>query len=126
MKRDRDYLRLLGNEFPNADACAAEIINLRAILGLPKGNEYFFSDIHGEYKSFIHLLRSASGVVRERIREIFGNMLLKSEQDALAELIYYPEKEINDKSLGSKLSTYYNLNTCNDAKCKRCGGYRYH
>lgn len=96
MKRDRDYLRLLGNEFPNADACAAEIINLRAILGLPKGNEYFFSDIHGEYKSFIHLLRSASGVVRERIREIFGNMLLKSEQDALAELIYYPTERLSE------------------------------
>ncbi|MBO5088183.1 MAG: fructose-1,6-bisphosphatase [Lachnospiraceae bacterium] len=95
--RDIDYLRLLSHEFPNANSCAAEIINLRAILELPKGNEYFFSDIHGEYKSFIHLLRSASGVVGAKINEIFGNILPESEQLALANLVYYPEKILADK-----------------------------
>ena len=97
MKRDLDYLRLLGHEFPDADSTAAEIINLSAILGLPKGNEYFFSDIHGEYRSFIHLLRSASGVVRARIREIFGNFMPETEQLALANLIYYPNETLARK-----------------------------
>lgn len=95
--RDLDYLRLLSHEFPNGNACAAEIINLSAILELPKGNEYFFSDIHGEYKSFIHFLRSASGVIRAKINETFGNMLPRSEQLALANLIYYPHQALADK-----------------------------
>ena len=94
MKRDLDYLRLLGHEFPDAASTSAEIINLSAILGLPKGNEYFFSDIHGEYRSFIHLLRSASGVVRARIREIFGNYMPEADQLALANLIYYPSETL--------------------------------
>ena len=94
MTRDLDYLKLLGHEFPDAASCAAEIINLSAILGLPKGNEYFFSDIHGEYRSFIHLLRSASGVVRARIREVFGNYMSEADQLALANLIYYPTETL--------------------------------
>ena len=65
--RDMDYLNLLSHEFPSARSCAAEMINLNAILALPKGNEFFFSDIHGEYESFIHLIRSASGVVKAKI-----------------------------------------------------------
>ena len=96
MKRSYDYLRLLSNEFPNRASCAAEIINLSAILGLPKGNEYFFSDIHGEYENFINLLRGASGVVRERMREIFGNMMPEKEQKELAELIYYPAERLSE------------------------------
>ena len=79
--RDMDYLTLLSHEFPNARSCAAEMINLEAIMALPKGNEYFFSDIHGEYESFIHLLRGASGVVRSKIREAFGNILPEAEQE---------------------------------------------
>lgn len=102
--RDLDYLRLLSHEFPNANSCAAEIINLSAILELPKGTEYFFSDIHGEYKSFIHFLRSASGVIRAKINDIFGNMLPESEQVALANLIYYPHQVLADKRQDGELN----------------------
>lgn len=101
--RDLDYLKLLSHEFPNANSCAAEIINLSAILNLPKGNEYFFSDIHGEYMSFIHFLRSASGVIRTKVHDLFGNMLTQSEQLALANLIYYPSKVLADKKVSGEL-----------------------
>ena len=65
--RDLDYLKLLAKEYPTVKAASSEIINLMAIRGLPKGTEYFFSDLHGEYEAFIHLLRSASGIIREKI-----------------------------------------------------------
>ena len=91
MKRDLNYLELLGRQFPDAASCAAELIGLRAQLLLPKGNEYYFSDIHGEYESFSHLLRSASGVVGSKIKETFENILTESEQAHLAELIQYPK-----------------------------------
>ena len=94
--RDLDYLTLLSHEFPTARSCAAEMINLRAILSLPKGNEYFFSDIHGEYESFIHLIRSASGVIRAKIEDLFGNLMSESEQKRLADLIYYPTEMLTD------------------------------
>ena len=90
MARDLDYLKLLSVQFPTATAAAAEIINLRAICGLPKGTEYFFSDLHGESEAFIYLMRSSSGVVRAKIDETFGNLLSEEEQLRLANLIYYP------------------------------------
>ena len=65
--RDLAYLKLLAREYPTVKAASSEIINLMAIRGLPKGTEYFFSDLHGEYEAFIHLLRSASGIIREKI-----------------------------------------------------------
>ena len=71
--RDLDYLRLLAKQFPTVKAASGEIINLKAICGLPKGTEYFFSDLHGEYEAFIHLLRSASGMIREKIADTFGH-----------------------------------------------------
>ena len=73
--RDLDYLKLLAKQFPTATAAGAEIINLRAICALPKGTEYFFSDLHGESDAFIYLMRSASGIVRDKIDETFGNLL---------------------------------------------------
>lgn len=88
--RDLDYLKLLAERFPTAKAAGAEIINLQAICGLPKGTEYFFSDLHGEYEAFIYLMRSSSGIVRAKIDETFGNLLSEEEQLALANLIYYP------------------------------------
>lgn len=94
--RDMDYLTLLSHEFPNARSCAAEMINLEAIMALPKGNEYFFSDIHGEYESFIHLIRSASGVIRSKIEDTFGQLMPEEEQEKLANLIYYPNETLSD------------------------------
>ena len=70
--RDLAYLKLLSREYPNIRAAASDIINLQAICGLPKGTEYFFSDLHGEHEAFIYLLRSSSGIIREKIRETFG------------------------------------------------------
>lgn len=90
--RDLAYLKLLAKEYPSVRAASGEIINLMAIQGLPKGTEYFFSDLHGEYEAFIHLLRSASGIIREKISETFGYLISDSEEIALANLIYYPER----------------------------------
>ena len=95
--RDIDYLTLLAKDFPNRKAAISEIINLNAILGLPKGTEYFFSDIHGEDKAFIHLLRSSSGVIRTKIADIFGQVLPDAAQAELAELVYYPARTLRKK-----------------------------
>ncbi len=92
--RDLDYLKLLSNEFPTITAASSEIINLKAICALPKGTEYFFSDLHGEYEAFIHLLRSASGIIREKIDETFDYLVSDESELALANLIYYPEKGV--------------------------------
>lgn len=94
--RDLDYLRLLAKEFPTVEAASSEIINLKAICGLPKGTEYFFSDLHGEHEAFVHLLRSASGIIREKISETFGYLISEEEEIALANLIYYPEKILRE------------------------------
>jgi len=102
--RDIDYLTLLSKDFPTARRATAEIINLRAILGLPKGTEYFYSDIHGEYESFRHLIRSSSGVVRTKIEETFGNLMSESEQLALANLIYNPESVMSNMRKNGLLS----------------------
>lgn len=88
------YLQLLSEKFPNIQAASSEIINLEAILNLPKGTEHFLTDIHGEYDTFSHFLRNASGVVRRRIDEVFGNRIRESEKRRLATLIYYPEQKL--------------------------------
>ena len=93
--RDLAYLKLLSREYPNIPAAASDIINLQAICGLPKGTEYFFSDLHGEHEAFIYLLRSSSGIIREKIRETFGHIISEEDEVRLANLIYYPEKMIN-------------------------------
>ena len=93
--RDLAYLKLLAREYPSVKAASSEIINLMAISGLPKGTEYFFSDLHGEYEAFIHLLRSASGIIREKIRDTFGHIIQEEEEVELANLIYYPERNLS-------------------------------
>ena len=93
--RDLAYLKLLSREYPNIRAAASDIINLQAICGLTKGTEYFFSDLHGEHEAFIYLLRSSSGIIREKIRETFGHIISEEDEVRLANLIYYPEKMIN-------------------------------
>jgi len=95
--RDKEYLQLLSHSFPTKAACRSEIINLNAILALPKGTEYFFSDIHGEDKAFVHLLRSSSGVIRGKINNLFSKFLPESELQELANLIYYPERTLSQK-----------------------------
>ncbi len=100
--RDLDYLKLLAKEYPTVRLACSEIINLRAIMGLPKGTEYFFSDLHGEYEAFLHLLKSSSGIIREKIRQTFGYIISEEEQMELANLIYYPDRAMNKMTLAGK------------------------
>lgn len=92
--QDIKYLRRLSNEYENVMAARAEIIDLRAILALPKGTEYFFSDLHGEHEAFIHMLRSASGTIKQKIDEHFSNEIDEVEREKLASLCYDPKSEI--------------------------------
>ena len=91
---DLKYLELLADKFPNVLAAAAEYINLKAILALPKGTEYFLSDLHGEHEAFIHMIRSASGTIRTKIEENYGGILSEDDRDGLASLIYNPQAEM--------------------------------
>ena len=84
---DLRYLELLAREFPDERTLSAEIINLNAILNLPKGTEHFVSDIHGEHEAFLHLLRNASGVIYEKIELVYSKSLTPAERQSLAALI---------------------------------------
>ena len=88
------YLRLLSEHFPTQQSVFTEIINLQAILNLPKGTEHFMSDLHGEYEAFLHILNNCSGVVREHVDDIFGDELSEEEKGDLCTLIYYPHEKL--------------------------------
>ena len=88
------YLEVLSERYPTIASAATEIINLQAILNLPKGTEHFLTDIHGEYEAFSHVLRNGSGAVRKKIDDVFGHTLTTADKRALATLIYYPEEKI--------------------------------
>lgn len=94
---DLRYLELLARQYPSIQAASTEIINLSAILHLPKGTEHFLSDIHGEHEPFLHVLRNGSGTVSRRIEEVFQSTLLEQERRELATLIYYPEQMLTRK-----------------------------
>lgn len=89
------YLKSLANQYPNIAAASTEIINLQAILNLPKGTEHFMTDIHGEYEQFNHVLKNGSGAVRRQIDEEFGNTLSSRDKKSLATLIYYPQEKLD-------------------------------
>ncbi|MEG0303481.1 fructose-1,6-bisphosphatase [Gordonibacter sp.] len=91
---EKRYLELLSRLFPSAAKASAEIINLSAVLNLPKGTEFFASDIHGEYEAFSHILRNGSGSIRLKIDDAFGDSLSKEEKRSLATLIYYPREKM--------------------------------
>lgn len=88
------YLSLLSHTYPTVADAAAEIINLEAILHLPKGTEHFLADLHGEHQAFIHILKNASGNIKRKVSEIFGNTIRESEKKELCTLIYYPEEKL--------------------------------
>ena len=88
------YLELLSRNFPNMATASTEIINLEAILNLPKGTEHFLSDIHGEIEAFDHVLRNASGAVAQKVDAVFGNSLREKERRDLCTLIYYPKERL--------------------------------
>ena len=108
MKERERYLRLLSEKFPNAQAVITEIINLRAILSLPKGTEHFVSDLHGESMAFIHMIKNASGVVRKKVDEVFGDTMPEEEKRALCALIYYPDERIEyERGVQADLNAWY-------------------
>ncbi len=91
---DKRYLSLLSKEFPTIGRAASEIVNLSAVRSLPKGTEYFFSDLHGEYEAFLHMLKSASGIIKKKMDTVLSKTVGSKEREELAVLIYYPEKEM--------------------------------
>ena len=104
------FLKVLNKQYPNIEKVSEEIINLQAILNLPKGTELFLSDIHGEYGSFSHILNNGSGIIRSKIESIFKNQITEHERRALATLIYYPEEKLNIvKSQVEDLNEWYSI-----------------
>lgn len=105
---DLRYLELLSNNFRNiADACT-EIINLEAILNLPKGTEHFLADIHGEYEAFQHVLKNGSGSIKRKVNELFGNTLREAEKKDLCTLIYYPREKLElVKAIETDIDEWY-------------------
>ena len=88
------YLKLLSKEYKNVTEVTEEIINLKAILNLPKGTEVFLSDIHGEYAPFTHILNNGAGIIKSKIEETFENRITEKERNTLATLIYYPKEKL--------------------------------
>lgn len=110
MNDNLKFLRLLSESFPTIGATATEIINLKAILNLPKGTEHFLTDIHGEYQAFNHVLRNGSGVIKDKIDDIFGDTLEEKFKKQLATVIYYPEEKINFiQEQGTDMESWYRV-----------------
>ena len=104
------YLNILSEKFPTIQSVCTEIINLEAILNLPKGTEHFLSDLHGEYESFLHILKNASGAIKTKIDEIFKNTMTQEERRKLATLIYYPKEKLElIKKETNNINEYYRI-----------------
>ncbi len=106
----KKYLKLLSKEYKNINEVTEEIINLQAILNLPKGTELFLSDIHGEYAPFEHILNNGAGIIKSKIDYVFGNTISKKERATLATLIYYPEEKLRlIKKEETDLNEWYSI-----------------
>lgn len=109
-KLDVRYLQLLAQSFPSVADASTEIINLQAILNLPKGTEHFLADLHGEYEAFQHVLKNASGNIKRKVGELFGTTLRKTEKRELCTLIYYPEQKLELVKASEKdLDDWYHI-----------------
>lgn len=124
-KESLRYLEQLSELFPTISRASSEIINLQAILNLPKGTEHFLSDIHGEYEAFSHVLRNGSGAISKKIDDVFGHTLSTSDKSALATLIYYPKekmelvkKEEKDVENWYKVTLYRLIEVCKTVSSK--------
>lgn len=110
VENDHRVLELLSQSFPNIGSASTEIINLEAILNLPKGTEHFVADLHGEHEAFRHILRNASGNIKRKVKEIFGTSVRESEIRDLCSLIYYPEQKLQMLRVSeTDLSDFYNI-----------------
>ena len=105
-KQNLDYLKLLAERYPNVESSVRAIVDMSSILRLPKGTEYFFSDLHGENGAFIQLLRSASGVIRDKIDTVYSFTLSEKERDELAALIAHPHTFLSTKRKGCAEADY--------------------
>ena len=109
-KLDIRYLQLLAQSFPSVADASTEIINLQAILNLPKGTEHFLADLHGEYEAFQHVLKNASGNIKRKVGELFGTTLRETEKRELCTLIYYPEQKLElVKAAEKDLNDWYHI-----------------
>ncbi len=122
---DIKYLKSLAKQYPTISAAATEIINLQAILSLPKGTEHFITDIHGEYEQFQHVMKNGSGAIKRKIEEEFGNSLSVVEKKGIATLIYYPELKLEqvlrqEENLEDwyKVTLYRLIRVCKGASSK--------
>ncbi|MEG1859713.1 MAG: fructose-bisphosphatase class III, partial [Christensenellaceae bacterium] len=107
---DLKYLELLSKEYPTIQSACTEIINLSAILNLPKGTEHFISDVHGEDEAFCHILNNASGVIREKVNMLFEKNVSTKTRTELCTLIYYPERKLDDiKQSEADLDEWYRI-----------------
>ncbi len=115
MEKDkRKYLELLAKEYPTKQAVCREMINLSAILNLPKGTEHFMSDLHGEYEAFCHIVNNCSGVIREKVERIFAEQMSRQEQRELCTLIYYPKEKLHAlEEQGILVRDWYKMNLQN-------------
>ena len=100
------YLRLLSRENPSIPSVCREIINLNAILNLPKGTEHFMSDIHGEYEAFYHILNNAAGVIKEKVDMIFAERMTPRERQEICTLVYYPVEKIKLLKMQNVVTPY--------------------
>ncbi|MBF7096035.1 fructose-1,6-bisphosphatase [Alkalibacter mobilis] len=121
----KEYLELLSEKFSNISFATSEVVNLKAILNLPKGTEHFLTDIHGEHIAFNHVMRNASGVVKRKINDVLGKTLPKDDITELASLIYYPEEKLQlikknktDMADWYKVTIYRLIQVCRDASSK--------
>lgn len=104
------YLQLLAQSFPNIPEASTEIINLQAILNLPKGTEHFVADIHGECEAFLHILKNASGNIQRKVNELFGNLMRESDARELCTLIYYPDQKLElIKAAEENIDDWYHI-----------------
>ncbi|MDE6555639.1 MAG: fructose-1,6-bisphosphatase, partial [Duncaniella sp.] len=107
---DRRILELLAQSFPNISAASTEIINLEAILNLPKGTEHFVADLHGEHEAFRHILKNASGNIKRKVTDLYGTSLRESEIRQLCALIYYPDEKLQDiRQTEENIDDFYNI-----------------
>ncbi len=107
---DLKYLQLLSQSFPNISEASTEIINLQAIMNLPKGTEHFLADIHGEFEAFQHILKNASGNIQRKVNELYGNTLRESDKRELCTLIYYPDQKLElIKATEDDLDDWYHI-----------------
>ena len=108
--QDLKYLKLLSQSFPNISEASTEIINLQAILNLPKGTEHFLADIHGEHEAFQHILKNVSGNIQRKVNELFGNTMRETDKRELCTLIYYPDQKLElIKASESNLDDWYHI-----------------